>query len=159
MDAAGAGGGAARRVVAVIGTGADEPRPCERARAVGRLLAGRGCVVATGGLGGVMAAAARGAREAGGLVLGILPGASPAGANPYVDLAVATGAGDARNAILCNTAEAFVAVGGSYGTLSEIALALKRGKRVVALDSWEHEDLPVLRARTPEEAVALALGD
>jgi len=149
----------ARRIIAVIGTGADEPQCRERARAVGRLLAERGCVVATGGLGGVMEAAARGAREAGGLVLGILPGASPADANPYVDLAVATGLGDARNAILCNTAEAFVAVGGSYGTLSEIAFALKRGKRVAALGSWQHADLPVLRALTPEEAVALALGE
>jgi uncharacterized protein (TIGR00725 family) len=112
------------RVVAVIGAGACDEATYERARAVGRLCAERGCVVVTGGLGGVMEAAARGATEAGGETLGILPGAAPESANAWIRLAVATGTGDARNAVIANTAEAFVAVGGAHGTLSEIAFAL-----------------------------------
>ena len=110
----------------------------------------------TGGLEGVMAAASRGAHEAGGLVIGVLPGPFAAEANPYVSVAVATGLGDARNAVLANTAEAFIAVGGAYGTLSEIAFALKRGKRVVGLGTWD-VDPAVLKASSPEEAVRLAL--
>ncbi len=96
-----------------------------------------GCVLLTGGLGGVMEAASRGAAEAGGTVVAVVPGADPASANAWVAIPIASGMGDARNAILANSAEAFVAVGGSYGTLSEIAFALKRGKRVVALGSWD----------------------
>jgi hypothetical protein len=100
-----------------------------------------------------MEAASRGAREAGGLVVGILPGTQAADANPHVEVPIATGMGDARNAILANTAEGFVAVAGSWGTLSEIAFALKRGKPVVSLGSWER-DLPVVRCESPEQAVA-----
>ena len=110
----------------------------------------------TGGLGGVMEAASRGAREAGALVIAVVPGKDPAEANAYVDLAVATGMGDARNAILANTASAFVAVAGGHGTLSEIAFALKRDKPVVSLGSWE-VDPAVQVARDPEEAVRLVL--
>ncbi len=103
-----------------------------------------------------MKAASQGADEAGGLVVGVLPGALPDDANPHVQVAVATGMGDARNAIIANTAEAFVAVAGGYGTLSEIAFALKRDKRVVALGSWDF-DPRVIRADTAEEAVRLVL--
>ena len=145
-----------RRVIAVIGAGECDEDVFSSAREVGRLLAEAGCVVATGGLSGVMAGASKGARDAGGLVLGGLPGADPQDANPDVDVAVATGAGDARNAILANTAEAFVAIAGSWGTLSEIAFALKRGKRVVSLGSWT-EQLPILIAATPADAVRLVL--
>ena len=99
-----------------------------------------------------MEAASEGARGAGGLVLGILPGPSPGDANPHVEVAVATGMGDARNALIANTADGFVAIAGSWGTLSEIAFALKRGKPVVSLGSFER-DLPVPPAATPEEAV------
>ncbi len=144
------------RVLAVIGTGTSDPETDAVACEVGRLLAEAGCVVITGGLEGVMAAASRGAHEAGGLVIGVLPGSSPNEANAYVSVAVASGMGDARNSVLANTAEAFIAVGGAYGTLSEIALALKRGKRVVGLGSWD-VDPAVLKASTPEEAVRLAL--
>ena len=144
------------KILAVIGAGACDEALAAQARAVGRLLAERGCAIVTGGLGGVMEAASRGASEAGGLVVGILPGPSPDDANPWVEVAIATGMGDARNTILANTAEAFVAVGGSHGTLSEIAFALKRGKRVVSLGSWEI-DPQVVVAPTPEAAVELAL--
>jgi uncharacterized protein (TIGR00725 family) len=145
------------RVIAVIGTGTPDSETDAAAREVGRLLAEAGCVLISGGLDGVMAAASQGAHEAGGLVIGVVPGSSPEEANAYVRVAIATGIGDARNVILANSAEAFVAVGGAYGTLSEIAFALKRGKRVVSLGSWD-VDPAVLRARTPEEAVRLVLG-
>jgi uncharacterized protein (TIGR00725 family) len=115
-----------------------------------------------GGLGGVMEAACRGAREAGGTTLGILPGADRTEANPHVEVAVATGLGEARNALVVRAADALVAVGGGFGTLAEIALALKAGKTVAALDSWElaSRQAPseaIVRADSPEEAVAAAL--
>ena len=144
------------RVIAVIGAGDCDARDAELACEIGRLLALAGCTLLTGGLGGVMEAASRGAAEAGGLVVGVLPGSSASEANPHVQVAVATGIGDARNAVLANTAEGFVAVSGSYGTLSEIAFALKRGKRVVALGSWE-VDPKVVRVASPEEAVRRVL--
>jgi uncharacterized protein (TIGR00725 family) len=103
-----------------------------------------------------MEAASQGAHEAGGLVIGILPTSSTLDANPFVDVPIATGMGDARNVIIANTAEVFVAVGGAYGTLSEIAFALKREKRVVSLRSWR-PDAAVVVAESAEEAVRLAL--
>ncbi len=146
----------ARRIIGVIGAGSCDEEVAARARDVGRLLAREDCVVLTGGLGGVMEAAARGAQEAGGLVIGILPGALPSEGNPWLDITIATGLGDARNAVICNSAEAFVAVGGEYGTLSEIAYALKRKKRVVSLGSWS-DGLPVELADTPADAVKRVL--
>lgn len=103
-----------------------------------------------------MEAASRGASLAGGLVIGILPTPTADDANPYVDVPIATGMGDARNVIIASTAEAFIAVGGAYGTLSEIAFALKRGKTVVSLGSWRPDEA-VKTASSPEEAVWLAL--
>ena len=103
-----------------------------------------------------MEAASRGARTAGGTVLGVVPGSDPADANPWVEFVVASGMGDARNAILANTAAGFVAVAGSHGTLSEIAFALKRGKPVVSLGSWE-VDPAVEVADSPAAAVAWLL--
>lgn len=132
------------------------------AEAVGRGLAEGGAVVLTGGRGGVMAAASRGAAEAGGLTVGILPGEDAGQANPWVQLPIVTGLGEARNAVLIRTAQAVIAVGGEYGTLSEIAFALKFGRPVVGLHTWYGVDkdgvpLPIRRADTPAEAVALAL--
>ncbi len=148
----------AQRIIAVIGQGDCDAATFEVAREVGALLAKRGCVVVTGGLGGVMEAASQGAAEAGGVVVGVLPGALPEERNAHVAIAIATGMGDARNAILANTAEAFIAVGGSYGTLSEIAFACKRKKPVISLGSWA-VDPSIAHARTPEDAVRLALGE
>jgi uncharacterized protein (TIGR00725 family) len=124
---------------------------------VGRRLAERGAVVVCGGLGGVMEAACRGAKEAGGPTVGILPGTDRAAANAFVDVAIPSGLGEGRNVLVVRAADAVVAVGGGYGTLSEIALALKAGKRVVGLDSWDIEG--VLAAADPEAAVAAVLGD
>ena len=149
-----------RVCVAVIGEQEASPRAVELAYAVGAELARRGAVVLTGGLGGVMAAASQGCREAGGLTVGILPGDDPAEANPFVDIPIVTGMGHARNVVLVRSARGVVAVGGSYGTLSEIAIALKLGKPVVGLLTWElrHPGRegpdPILRARDPREAVA-----
>jgi hypothetical protein len=150
------------RYVAVVGAGSasgDEERVAEE---VGRLLAQRGVVVVTGGLGGVMAAACRGAREAGGRTVGLLPGDERSDANPWVDVAIPTGMGEARNALIARAADALIAVGGEFGTLSEIALALKLGRPVVAITSWrlEREGLtidPILRARDAAEAVRLVM--
>src|SRR5581483_3976079 len=129
----------AQPYVAVVGPGegAAAPDQLEAAEEVGRLLAAAGAVVVCGGLGGAMEAACRGAKSAGGTTLGILPGRDRAGANRFVDLAVATGLGEARNALVVRAADALVAVGGGYGTLSEIALALKAGTPVVGLGTWE----------------------
>lgn len=144
------------RTISVIGAGRCDERTAELAREVGRRLAEAGCTLVTGGLGGVMEAASRGAREADGLVIGILPGARRDDANPFVDVPVVTGMGEARNAIVAATGQAVIAIAGEFGTLSEIALALRRGTRVVSLGSWRSE-LPVVVADTPEEAVRLAL--
>jgi len=148
--------------VAVVGPGTAGPETLARARAVGRELAVRGCVVVCGGLGGAMEAACRGAKAAGGTTIGILPGPDRAAANAWVDVAVATGLGEARNALVVRAADALVAVGGEWGTLSEIALALKIGRPVVGLDTWElarcGRPVEALeRASSPEEAASRAL--
>jgi uncharacterized protein (TIGR00725 family) len=149
------------RVVAVVGPGdVISGELAVLAHEVGALLAQRGIVVVTGGLGGVMAAAARGAREAGGLVIGLLPGDDPAGGNPHLSVAVPTGLGQARNALVVAAAEAVIAVGGSWGTLSEIALARRTRRPVVCLRGWhvfDADDQPValLVAASPAEAVEL----
>jgi uncharacterized protein (TIGR00725 family) len=122
---------------------------------VGRLLAERGAVLVCGGLGGTMEAACRGAREGGGTTIGILPGLDRPDANPYVEVALPTGLGEARNALVVRAADVVIAVGGGYGTLSEIALALKAGKRVIGLGTWEIEG--VAPADGPDAAVAAAL--
>ena len=111
----------------------------------------------TGGLGGVMEAACRGARDAGGTTIGILPGADRSAANAYVDVAIPTGLGEARNALVVRAADALIAVGGAYGTLSEIALALKAGKRVVGLGTWQIDGVEA--AASPEAAVETVLRD
>ena len=110
-----------------------------------------------GGLGGVMEAACRGAKDAGGTTVGILPGTDRAAANPFVEVAVATGLGEARNALVVRAADAVIAIGGGYGTLSEIALALKAGKRVVGLGTWAVEGVEV--ADSPAAAVEAVLTD
>jgi uncharacterized protein (TIGR00725 family) len=141
--------------VAVVGPGDASTEQEALAEEVGRLLARRGAVVVCGGLGGVMEAACRGARGEGGTTVGILPGFDRGAANPHVSVAVATGLGEARNALVVRAADALVAVGGAYGTLSEIALALKAGKPVVGLGTWGIDG--VVRAEDPEAAVDTAL--
>ena len=139
--------------VSVIGSGAENEA---RAEEVGRLLAERGCTVVCGGLGEVMAAAARGAKAAGGATIGILPGTSHADANEWIDHAIVTDLGHARNAVVAATGDAVIAVGGSYGTLTEIGFARIYGRPVVILEPGLQVD-GVPRAATPEEAVDYAL--
>jgi uncharacterized protein (TIGR00725 family) len=150
-----------RTYIAVIGTSLDESETCRAAHEIGVRLAGAGAAVICGGLGGVMEAACRGAKSAGGTTVGILPGSSTREANPYVDVAIATGMGEARNAVIVCTADAVIAVGGGYGTLSEIGLALRMDKPVIGYRTWEiaREGAPIdiARADIPEEAVSLAL--
>jgi uncharacterized protein (TIGR00725 family) len=141
--------------IAVIGAGSATPEQADAAEAVGRRLAEAGAVLVCGGLGGVMEAACRGAKAAGGTTVGILPGDDRRQANAHVDVALATGLGEGRNALIVRAVDALVAVGGEYGTLSEIALALKTGKPVVGVGSWDIEG--VVRAQTPDKAVRRAL--
>ncbi len=149
--------------VAVVGPSEATSAELAAAEEVGRRLAERGAVVVCGGRGGAMEAVCRGAKSAGGTTVGILPGGSRLDANPYVDVPVATGLGEARNAIVARTADAIIAVAGAYGTLSEIALALRDDKPVVGLHTWElsrdgKPDAGIVRAGSPAEAVELALG-
>jgi uncharacterized protein (TIGR00725 family) len=127
--------------VAVCGPGECTEREWDLAYETGRLLAARGAVVVCGGLGGVMAAAAAGARAAGGITVGVLPAADRAAAGPDLTVAVPTGLGQARNNVVVNAADAVIAVGGSWGTLSEIALAMRAGRiPVVQLGGWQVHD-------------------
>ncbi|WP_297058498.1 TIGR00725 family protein [Thermosulfurimonas sp.] len=139
--------------IGVIGTGIAGSAVYELAYRVGRLLAERGAIVYTGGLGGVMEAAARGALEAGGLTVGILPGRKAEEANPYIRIPVVTDMGHARNVILVRSVQGLIAVSGGYGTLSEIALALKMWKPVVGLRTWPGIE-GVVYEDSPEEAVS-----
>jgi uncharacterized protein (TIGR00725 family) len=141
--------------VSVIGSGAEWEDAAEE---VGRLLAARGCTVVTGGLGEVMAAAQRGAKAAGGTTIAILPGEDRGTANPWADHVVVTGIGHARNLAVAASGDAVIAVGGSYGTIAEMALALRLGRRVVALAGAPGVD-GVLHAASAAEAVELALRD
>jgi uncharacterized protein (TIGR00725 family) len=136
--------------VAVSGGGEADEAACRLAEEVGRELASRGAVVVTGGLGGAMAAACRGAKAEGGMTLGILPTDDRAGANEWVDVAVPTGLGEARNALVVRAADALIAVAGEFGTLSEIALALKVGTPVIGLETWE-----LARGGRPVEAIVV----
>ena len=141
--------------VSVIGSGVENEA---RAEEVGRLLAERGCTVVTGGLGEVMAAAARGAKSAGGVTIGVLPGERLGDANEWVDYAVATGTGHARNLAVVASGQAVIAVGGRWGTLAEIAFARTLGRPVVVLEpGWQLEGDGIERAESPEQAVDLAL--
>ena len=139
--------------VSVVGSGAEHEANAEQ---VGRLLAERGATVVTGGLGEVMAAAARGAKGAGGTTVGILPGETRADANPWLDHVVVTGIGHGRNLAVVASGDAVIAVGGRYGTLAEIGFALTLGRPVVVLEpGWRVDGTQ--RAQTPAEAVELAL--
>lgn len=153
--------------VGVIGEGRCSRRVAALAERVGRAIAEAGAVLLCGGLGGVMEAASRGAARAGGLVVGLLPGFEARDANPWVAVPIVTGMDQARNVILVRSCDAVIAVGGRYGTLSEIALALKLGRPVVGLGTWRlaqparrsapRPRVPLRVARTPEKAVAQAL--
>jgi uncharacterized protein (TIGR00725 family) len=145
----------ARPYVAVVGPGEASREQVETAEWIGRGLAERGAVLVCGGLGGVMAAACRGAASTGGLTVGILPGLDRADANAWVRVAIATGLGELRNGLVVRAADAVIAIGGAYGTLSEVALALKSGVPVVGLDTWAIDGIE--RVELAEDALDRAL--
>jgi uncharacterized protein (TIGR00725 family) len=143
-------------MIAVIGAGDAPEKICAIAREVGREIASRGAVLINGGRGGVMRAAAEGARSAGGHSIGILPGYDRASANEFIEFVVATGMGEARNAIIIASCDAVIALTGEGGTLAEIGFAIKMRRPIVALNSW-HEIAGLKRAESPREAVELAI--
>lgn len=148
--------------IGVIGDGSCSEKVASLAYEVGRHIALAGAKLVCGGLGGVMEAAAKGAKSAGGLTIGILPGESRYNANPYIDIPVVTGIGEARNMIVVKSSDAVIAVEGMFGTLSEIAFALKSGIPVIGLNTWElrKEELsesPIITASSPANAVQKAL--
>jgi hypothetical protein len=144
------------RIVGVIGAGCCDTAVARLAEEVGERLAHHGLAVLTGGRGGVMEAASRGAKNAGGLTIGILPGNDRGEANPYVDIPIITGLGEARNAIVARASEVLVAIAGEYGTLSEIALALKLGRRVIGLQTWTIS-ADIVMVENPQQAVEKVL--
>ncbi len=142
--------------IGVIGGSSAEPTVLESARNVGEAIARAGAILVCGGRGGVMEAACRGAKSAGGLTLGILPGDCAADANDWVDIPVVTGLGEARNVLIARTSQAIVALPGGTGTLSEIAFSLNFGRRVIAIGAWEFVP-QVETLADPDAAVARAL--
>jgi len=155
---------ARRTMIGVIGGQTPPPEFLPLAETVGRLVAEAGAVLVCGGLEGVMEAACRGAKSAGGLTVGILPGGDKGAANAFVDLPIVTAMGTARNVIVVRTSDALIAIDGAFGTLGEIALALDQGKRVFSLGSWDLakagiDTSHIVPAKTPEEAVRLALAE
>ncbi|MFH1559856.1 MAG: TIGR00725 family protein [Chloroflexota bacterium] len=148
--------------ISVIGSGKATPEAIRLAEEVGRELGKRGVTVVTGGLAGVMEAACRGAKEAGGTTIGILPTSDPADANPYVDILICTGIGFARNVIVVRSGQAVIAIAGAFGTLSEIAHALGDNIPVIGLNTWsfsrnEQQDENMILARDPADAVEKAI--
>jgi uncharacterized protein (TIGR00725 family) len=151
-----------KKFITVIGSGDCSPQEARMAEEVGKELARHGAVLVCGGLGGVMAAACRGATMAGGLTIGILPGDSRRSANPYVQIPIVTNLGEARNVIVVKTAQAVIAIGGGYGTLSEIGHALKNNIPVVGLNTWQlfRDGIPeaaIITAKDPADAVHKAI--
>jgi uncharacterized protein (TIGR00725 family) len=151
-----------RKVIAVIGGGHPTSKEAKLAEKVGHELAKRGAILVCGGLSGVMEAACRGASAEGGMTIGILPGENRLSANPYVQIPIATGIGYARNAAVVKSAQAVIAIGGSYGTLTEIGYALQTGIPVIGLNTWtisrnDKRDKAIIPAESPAEAVEMAL--
>ena len=143
-------------IIGVIGDSNPTEETCRLAEETGRLIADAGALLVCGGLGGIMEAAARGAKSAGGLTVGVLPGYEAADANPFIDIPICTGMGHARNAIIAATARALIALEGAHGTLSEMALGLKLGRRVIALGRRSSPE-GAETAANPEQAVRMAL--
>ncbi len=141
--------------IGVIGDSKPDTKSRQVAFNVGQLIAEKGAILICGGLSGVMEAASRGAKQAGGLTIGILPGNSPQDANTHIDIAIATGLGYSRNSLVAMNSDVLIAVDGRYGTLTEIAYGHIYGKRIIGLGTWDIEG--VIKAESAEEAVNLAL--
>ncbi|GAG90417.1 unnamed protein product [marine sediment metagenome] len=151
-----------KKFIAVIGGGQCSKEEARQAEEVGRELARRGVILVCGGLGGIMEAACRGASSEGGVTIGVLPGDNSQSANPYVQIPIVTNMGYARNIAVVKSAQAVIAIGGSYGTLSEISHALQSGIPVIGLNTWSlsrnnQQDKSIIPAQSPTEAVDKAL--
>jgi hypothetical protein len=144
-----------QRIIAVIGGAEASEKYLTLAEEVGRLIAEKNAILVTGGMGGVMTAASKGASEASGLVIGILPTADRDSANPYVDIPIVTGLNQARNFIIARTCDCAIAIDGKFGTLSEIAYCLMYEIPVIGIDTWQI-DAPIVEAKSAHEAVDLA---
>lgn len=144
-----------RKIIAVIGGSEAAEKHLKLAEEVGRLIAEHDAILVTGGMGGVMAAASKGAREANGLVIGILPTTDKESANPYVDIPIVTGLSHARNSIIARTCDCAIAIDGKFGTLSEIAYCLMYNIPIIGVDTW-HIDAPIIKAESAREAIDLA---
>ena len=146
-------------LIGVIGTSHPDPKISKIAEEVGREIARRGCILICGGLGGVMESAAKGAKEKKGTTIGILPTDSPFSANKYIDIPIATGLGEARNVVIVKTSQALIAIGKGFGTLSEIAIALRLNKPIVGIDTWKIPPLILLKdpRKAVEKAIELAI--
>lgn len=141
--------------IGVIGPGECSAEAAAIAEEVGREIAARSALLICGGLGGVMAAAAKGSFQAGGITVGILPGVSPQDANPYISIPIVTGMSHARNVLIVRSSDVLIAIEGGYGTLSELAIALKLEKPIIGLHTWDVSS-KIMKAGTPQEAVAMA---
>ncbi|MBN2620826.1 TIGR00725 family protein [candidate division WOR-3 bacterium] len=143
-------------IIAVIGGSRPDKESLEIAEQVGKLIAQRNAILITGGMGGIMLAASKGAHETNGLVIGILPGIDKNNANKYVDIPIVTGVGEARNSIITRTCDCAIAIDGSYGTLSEIAYCMIYKKVVIGINTWKI-DAPIIEVKTAQEAVDRAM--
>ncbi len=143
--------------IGVIGGGKPDAKSRQIAFKVGQLIAEKGAILICGGLSGVMEEASRGAKQAGGMTIGILPGNSPQDANPHIDVAIATGLGYGRNSLVAMNSDVIIAINGQFGTLTEIAYGSIYGKKIIGLGTWDIEG--VIKAESAEEAVNLALKD
>ena len=151
-----------KRFIAIIGGSECSPQEAKLAEEVGRELARQGAILVCGGLGGIMEAACKGANSGGGVTIGILPGGNRKAANPYVQIPIVTNLGEARNVVVVKSAQAVIAIGGGYGTLSEIGHALRNGIPVIGLNTWSlsrngQSDSSIIIAHSPDEAVSKAL--
>ena len=143
-----------KKRIGVIGGAKADAKSRQIAFRIGQLIAEKGAILVCGGLSGIMEASSRGAKEAGGKTMGILPGNSPDDANPYIDIAIATGLGYSRNSLVAMNADVLIAIDGQYGTLTEIAYGCIYGKKIIGLGTW---DIPgVIKAKSPEEAIEIA---
>jgi len=144
--------------ISVIGSSSCDKSEHDAAFLIGKEIASRGAILICGGLGGVMEAAAKGAKEAAGITIGVLPGDDPKDANPFIDIPIATGLGESRNVIIAQTSDAVIAVGGALGTLSEIAFALKKNIPVIGINTWDldpgrYSGAGIFAASSPSKAV------
>ena len=144
-----------KKLIGVIGSGDASSEQSRIAEEVGRNIANIGCILVCGGLGGVMEAAAKGAKSADGLTVGIIPGPDRGQANPYIDIPVVTGLGEARNLIVVKSSNSIIAIGGSFGTLSEISFALKHDIPLIGLNTWDVSD-KIIKCNNPKQAVNTA---